>query len=47
MYVWAKVFGKLLQKRNTRTKMAALNFGGLQETPTKALHVIDQKFTSE
>ena len=27
--------------------MAALNFGGLQETRTQALHVIGQKFTTE
>ena len=31
----------------TRTKMAALNFGGLQETHTQTVHVLGQKFTSE
>jgi len=37
-----------LQKRNIWTaKIAALNFRGLRETRTQALHVICQKFTSE
>ena len=33
--------------RNKRTKMAARNFEGLQETRTQTLYVIGQKFTSE
>ena len=30
-----------------RTKMAALNLRGLQETRTQAIHVIGQKFTPD
>ena len=45
MYVQAKAQGNYykftcLQKRKTRTKMAAFNFGGLQETRTQALQAI-------